>query len=113
MILVAVLNQSQMFMKTFKNAKLEQPAMSDSEVVQDVQPKEQDPLEQEIVPQPTDDSLPNPVVPLVQGITITTRQEEKLDRCICKICKKEFNSKAELDMHIESQHKQKQTMKNN
>ncbi len=95
-------------MKTFKKAKLERPVMSDPEIAQNLQPKEQDPLEQEAVPQPTDESLPNPVVPLVQGITTTTSQREKLDRYICKICKKEFNSKAELDMHLESQHQNQQ-----
>jgi hypothetical protein len=78
--------------------------MSEPDTAQDMQLRDQEPMEQEGIPPPTDESPPNPVVPLVQGITITTQRGGEAGKHVCTVCGKSFNSKAELDMHTESQH---------
>jgi uncharacterized C2H2 Zn-finger protein len=97
-----------MFKKTSRKAKMECHIMSEPETAQDMQPRDQEPMEQGGVQPPTNESPPNPVVPLVQGITITTRKGGEAGKYVCPTCGKSFNSKAELDMHTESQHKQTQ-----
>ena len=78
--------------------------MSEPEIQFERQLKEKEPKEAQKVPTPTDGSPSlEPVEAIGQG-QIVTRPGGEGGRFVCPICGKSFNSKVELDMHVESLH---------
>ena len=79
--------------------------MSGPEVQVENQSEQKEPMEAEKVPTPTDGSPTfEPEVLLGKEQTVT-QPGGNGGRFVCKICKKSFNSKVELEMHVESLHK--------
>jgi hypothetical protein len=79
--------------------------MSEPEVHVENQSEQKEPMEAEKVPTPTDGSPTfEPEVLIGQEQTVT-RPGGEGGRFVCQICAKSFNSKVELDMHVESLHK--------
>jgi len=79
--------------------------MSEPEVHVENQSEQKELIETEKVPTPTDGSPTfEPEVLLGQEQTVT-RPGGNGGRFVCKTCSKSFNSKVELDMHVESLHK--------
>jgi Zinc-finger of C2H2 type len=78
--------------------------MSEPETQVEFQPEEKEPMEAEKVPTPTDGSPTFEPEVLIGQDQMVTRPGGEGGRFVCQICKKSFNSKAELDMHVESLH---------
>ena len=79
--------------------------MSEPEREERIPIEEAEPMDEQKVFAPTDGS-PTLEPPEVNGKQqIATRQGDGEGRFECKICKKRFNSKVELEMHMDSLHK--------
>ena len=77
--------------------------MSEPKAEPEKQLKETEPMEAEEVLKPTDGSpVLEPVFP--EQEQMGNRPGGEGGRFVCKKCRKSFNSKAELDMHVESMH---------
>jgi transposase-like protein len=61
------------------------------------------PMEEQKVPPPDNLPSPEPVLPVTEGQG-RTRPGGEGGRYKCRICGKTFNSKTELEMHMESLH---------
>ena len=61
-------------------------------------------MKTEKVPTPTDGSPALEPVEIINQGQMVTKPGGEGGRFVCQICKKSFNSKVELDMHVESLH---------
>jgi hypothetical protein len=81
--------------------------MSEPETYVEFQPDEKESMEAQKVPTPTDGSPAlETAVPTGQD-QMANRPGGEGGRFECRICKKSFNSKVELEMHVESLHETK------
>jgi len=78
--------------------------MSEPEIKGERQPEDKEPMESEKVPTPTDGSPTFEPEVLIGEEQKSNRIGGDGGRFVCQTCKKSFNSKVELEMHIESQH---------
>jgi hypothetical protein len=78
--------------------------MSEPEIQVEFQPEEKEPIEAQKVPTPTDGSPALEPEVLIGQEQMVTRPGGEGGRFLCQICGKSFNSKVELDMHVESLH---------
>ena len=79
--------------------------MSEPEKQVAKQPEDKEPMETEKVPTPTDGSPTFEPEVLIGQEQKVTRPGGEGGKFVCPICEKSFNSKVELDMHVESLHK--------
>jgi hypothetical protein len=81
--------------------------MSEPEKNVERQPEDEEPMEVEKVPVPSDGSPTFEPEVASEEDQVITRPGGEGGNFVCQICAKSFNSKTELDMHVESQHKPK------
>jgi hypothetical protein len=79
--------------------------MSEPEKRVESQLEDEEPMEAEKVPAPSDGSPTFEPEVLIGEEQRVSRPGGEGGRFVCPMCEKSFNSKAELDMHIESLHK--------